>query len=153
MLALHAETLNSLGRQEEAIAGYAQALALDPSFASVHASRGALLFAAGRSREASSHFERSIALGFESAMVHSMYADLLADAQQAARAVTLYRRALRLEPGFVTAANNLSWLLATSSDAGLRDPTEAIRIAEALNREPNQPDAALSGPGTARPGC
>ncbi len=44
-------------------------------------------------------------------------------------AVLHYRRALRLDPTFLTTANKLSWLLSTSSEASIRDGPEALRLA------------------------
>ena len=45
-------------------------------------------------------------------------------------AVAQYREALRLNPNLAGALNNLAWVLATSSDAELRDGAEAVRLAE-----------------------
>ncbi len=36
-----------------------------------------------------------------------------------------------MRPGYVDAANNLAWLLATAADPALRDPREAILLVEA----------------------
>jgi hypothetical protein len=50
---------------------------------------------------------------------------------------------MQLEPALLTAANNLAWLLATSSDPNVSDAAEAIRIAEASTRPPNHESAAM----------
>jgi len=50
------------------------------------------------------------------------------------QAMADYREALRLRPGWSVPANNLAWLMATHPDARLRDPSEAVRLAEAAAR-------------------
>ena len=60
-----------------------------------------------------------------------------------AEAVAHNREALRLEPTLRSARNNLAWLLATSPDASLRDPAEALRFAEGLRDEAREPSANL----------
>ena len=52
-----------------------------------------------------------------------------------AEAIAHGRAALARDPDLISAANNLAWVLATSSDASLRDPAEAIRLAETVVRE------------------
>jgi tetratricopeptide (TPR) repeat protein len=50
------------------------------------------------------------------------------------------RAVLAADPGDPLAANGLAWILATSSDASLRDPPEAVRAAEwAVNARPEDP--------------
>ena len=50
------------------------------------------------------------------------------------------RAALAAHPDDALAANGLAWILATSSDASLRDPPEAVRAAEwAVNARPDDP--------------
>lgn len=49
-----------------------------------------------------------------------------------AEAVARTREALRLDPALAFARNNLAWLLATAPDASLRDPEQALRLAEGL---------------------
>jgi spermidine synthase len=53
------------------------------------------------------------------------------------------REALRLEPTLPSARNNLAWLLATSPDASVRDPADALRLAEGLRQETREPTADL----------
>jgi len=42
------------------------------------------------------------------------------------------REALRRDPGLAWAANNLAWVLATSAEPELRNPAEAVLVAERL---------------------
>jgi cytochrome c-type biogenesis protein CcmH/NrfG len=44
-------------------------------------------------------------------------------------AVKSYKQAVKFKPDWVDVINNLAWILATHSDAGLRDPQEAVRYA------------------------
>jgi len=45
-------------------------------------------------------------------------------------AVVYFSEAVRLKPSFLTAANNLAWLLATSEHQGLRNPYTALKLAQ-----------------------
>jgi tetratricopeptide (TPR) repeat protein len=45
-------------------------------------------------------------------------------------AASYYRRAIRVNPQWVVAVNNLAWILATTRDPELRDPEEAVELAE-----------------------
>jgi protein O-mannosyl-transferase len=51
------------------------------------------------------------------------------------------RDALRLAPGSVGVRNQLAWMLATSGDPRIRQPEEAIGLAEALVRDARKSDA------------
>jgi len=44
-------------------------------------------------------------------------------------AVQHYRSAIELKPDLLAAMNNLAWILATSSDAAVRDGEEVVRLA------------------------
>jgi Tfp pilus assembly protein PilF len=48
---------------------------------------------------------------------------------QAIQAIDHYRQALQIDPDFEGALNNLAWLLATCSQASLRNGTEAVALA------------------------
>jgi Flp pilus assembly protein TadD len=41
-----------------------------------------------------------------------------------------FREALRLRPGWTVPSNNLAWILATDEDPALRNPEEAVSLAE-----------------------
>ena len=54
----------------------------------------------------------------------------LATVGRATEAVAQYEEALRLEPDFADAYNNLAWLRATDPEARNRNGTEAVRLAK-----------------------
>ncbi len=126
-----AGTLDEAGELDAAFAHYARALDLEPSHPEANARFGVALAARGRSAEARPLLERALALDPAHARAHAALAQIDAEQGRARDAVSHYRESLRLEPGYLPAANNLAQLLATTSDAGLRDPAEAIRLAEA----------------------
>src|SRR5262245_59923459 len=55
--ALRGVLLMALGRHDEAIAGFDQALALDPAVADLHSNRGLALYTCGRHHEAIASFD------------------------------------------------------------------------------------------------
>jgi tetratricopeptide (TPR) repeat protein len=57
-------------------------------------------------------------------------AELLCQQGQTKGAVELYERVIAANPKLVTALNNLAWMLATSSDASVRDGPRAVALAE-----------------------
>jgi tetratricopeptide (TPR) repeat protein len=57
------------------------------------------------------------------------------------RAIASYRQALDLDPTLVAAVKHLAWMLATSSDAGLRDGNEAVSRVERLMQATGHADA------------
>ena len=48
---------------------------------------------------------------------------------------------MRLDPGISSARNNLAWILATAPDPSLRNPDEALRLAEELVARSGAPHA------------
>ena len=57
-----------------------------------------------------------------------------------ANAAAHTREALRLSPDAHGLRNDLAWTLATSGDPRVRQPEEAVRLAESLVREAEKPD-------------
>jgi hypothetical protein len=53
---------------------------------------------------------------------------------ETARAIATYQQALALDPSLSGAANNLAWLRATAADPLLRDPRQAVELAESAAR-------------------
>jgi tetratricopeptide (TPR) repeat protein len=131
------------GDAAAAIERYESAVALDPEDADANGILGAALVRAGEGARALPHLERSVASGAAPAVAHAALAVVLAGSGRAADAVREGRLALRKDPDLAFAANNLAWILATSPDPGLRDPAEALRLAESAARSADAPDPDL----------
>ena len=58
-------------------------------------------------------------------------------------AITYYRRALQVQPDAPEAHTELAWLLATDPDPRIRDPIEAVRLAERASRLTDRKNAAV----------
>jgi Flp pilus assembly protein TadD len=86
---------------------------------------------AGRVDTARTSLERARELGADSADLYRGLALVASAEGRAADAIRFYRDALARAPDDVTAANNLAWILATHPDDALRDPSEALELAEA----------------------
>ncbi len=71
--------------------------------------------------------------------MHAALASVASAEGKFAQAVEHNREALRLEPTLPTARNSLAWLLATCPDAFVRDPADALRLAEGLGNEMREP--------------
>jgi tetratricopeptide (TPR) repeat protein len=59
-----------------------------------------------------------------------LLADIYAQQKLYGDAIRAYQQALRLEPGFAEAHNNLAWLYATCDDPKYRDPRAALEHAQ-----------------------
>ena len=133
------------GRLEEAERHLEAAYALRPERVRFDFVRLQLLFAK-RAREgadlgeAIARYEKALTLDPDHARAHALLALALADAGRTAEAIAQGREALRLAPTLDWAANNLAWLLATCSDPILRDPPEAVRLAQAAVARKRPPD-------------
>jgi tetratricopeptide (TPR) repeat protein len=120
-----------LGELTGAIASYRKAIELDPRSFRSHINLGCLLN--DRLKEhngAAACFRRAITLDPNSAMAHGNLGTALNDAGKPQEAIAEWRRAIALDPNFAYAYVSLAWLLATSADPKLRDPSQAVELAQ-----------------------
>ncbi|MDJ0864597.1 MAG: tetratricopeptide repeat protein [Myxococcota bacterium] len=118
------------GRSEEALAALREARRLDPELAQAHGYLGLVRLERGERAEALADFEAALALDGSQLVFRVARAGLLLDAGREREAASDYRAVVAAAPDHVEALNNLAWLLATASDPALRDPAEAVRLAE-----------------------
>jgi tetratricopeptide (TPR) repeat protein len=99
--------LEQLGKMDDAMVHYEQALRIAPDFPESHYYLGVALIQAGRIPEAIDHLERTIQLkpGFTAA--HFNLGVALAQAGRMADAIEQYEQAVRLAPNFAEAHLNL----------------------------------------------
>jgi len=122
--------LSVRGRREAAIGEYEAALRIDPDYAQAHNNLGALLHLAGRTEEAAEHYRRAIARRPDSVEAHTNLGLLLSSEGRTSEAVVELRTALRLAADGAQALAGLAWIRATAADASLRNPDEAVALAE-----------------------
>jgi tetratricopeptide (TPR) repeat protein len=124
------------GDLDAAIEDYRRALALDDTRGRASGNLGMALARAGRFEEARPLVENALAVHRRSPELQAAMAITFAGLGRPADAVRHYQNALVLRPGWRHAANDLAWILATTPDPGLRDPEQAIRVAESALAEP-----------------
>ena len=88
-------------------------------------------------------FSHALAVTGENHIAHAFLGAAYAERGRLAETVRHYREAVRIRPEFLTAANNLAWLLATTRDASLRDPALAVSLAERAAAQSAAPDPSV----------
>jgi len=126
----YATALTMTGKMPEAIAEYERTIAIRPDYALAHNNLGAALLRQGRTSEALDHFREALRLDPGYADAHFNLAGVLSTQGRFRDAVGEYRRAIALKPELTPALVELAWLLASARDAAIRDPDQALRVAE-----------------------
>ncbi|HSU55184.1 MAG TPA: tetratricopeptide repeat protein [Candidatus Dormibacteraeota bacterium] len=120
----------AMGRQFEAAEQHFQtALLVQPNHVEAHKRFARILASHGRHHEAIRHFHAALACKPES-QTSLETASLFYQLKEFGRSASHLRTAVKLDPARPQAWNNLAWLLATSSDAKLRNGLEAIHCAQ-----------------------
>ena len=121
--------LLTTGRAPEAVAPLRRALELQPDSAEAHSNLAFAFIQAGRSQEAVAPLRRAVELQPDYFEAHYNLAHALSALGQPHQAVRAFREALRLQPDWPAALRDLAEVLATHPDPGVRDATEAVRLA------------------------
>lgn len=117
-------------KTEEAVVHFEKALEIKPDLVEAHITMGKILFGQGRFDKAAAHFKEALKVRPDLADVQADLGRILLRQGSLEEAATHLKEALRLEPDRVEAINNLAWILATHQDERVREPEEAIRLAE-----------------------
>jgi len=119
---------------DAAIAEYGKILELPFDHAEALYSIGNALRQKGDIEEAIIQYRTAIALRPDYANAHNNLANSLRQTGRVEEAVHEYEAALKSEPDSILAQNNLAWLLATSSNASIRDGAKAAQLARQADR-------------------
>jgi tetratricopeptide (TPR) repeat protein len=138
-----ADAFAATGEVERALSIYRDRLRGDPQDARATGAMGLALLRVGRLDEARAALESARRLAPEKAVVLAGLGVVHQQQGRAREAALAYREALRRAPRLAEAANNLAWLLATEPDPALRNPAEAVRLAEGALEASPRPDPAL----------
>lgn len=117
------------GKFEEAARQYQAALRFEPDSPKAHFGLAETLLKQGKPDEAIAHYFSALRSKPDIAEAHYQLAGLLSAKHQPAAAISHLFQAVRLAPDWDLALNNLAWMLATESDAKLRNGPEAARLA------------------------
>jgi Tfp pilus assembly protein PilF len=122
--------LSARGRAAEAMVEFREALRIDPDYAQAHNNLGALLELEGRRDEALEHFRRAVAIRPDQIDARINLAQLLSATGSDREGADAFRAALTIGPEDPGALSGLAWIRATARDESLRDPEQAVRLAE-----------------------
>jgi len=114
---------------DEAIGHLEEAVRLRPDYADGYFNLGSVLFQQGRIDEAVAQWQKVLAIRPTDAEAHRNIANALRKRGDVKGAIAEYEEALNITPEDSVALNNLAWILATSSDASVRDGARSASLA------------------------
>ena len=130
------------GKHEEAVQSFREAVRRWPTSAEAHYNLGAAL-------ERSGQLDEAVVSYAKAAEINPSYADanfalglIHAERGEETLAIDRFRRVLQLKPDWAPAQIQLAWLLATSSNASIRNPRAALTLAQQLVARTSDQDAS-----------
>jgi Flp pilus assembly protein TadD len=138
------------GKLGEAERHLRTAIEIDPNLSAAHSSLGNVMLMRGNFQAAVRCYARALSIKpgnlkarHNLANAHFLLACDLEQRGEPREAAEHYREAMRVDSRRIDAANNLAWLLATTPDPKLRDPAEAVPLAQTTCRAAIRPDYTL----------
>jgi tetratricopeptide (TPR) repeat protein len=116
------------GQPAEAISHFRDVVRLEPEQAVAQYNLGAALLEHGQPGEAVPPLQRALALKRSFPEAHYNLARAMAGLGRVREAIDELRHAVALRADWPEALAQLSWLLATASDSGLRNPEDAVKF-------------------------
>jgi tetratricopeptide (TPR) repeat protein len=124
-----ANALARKGLLSEAVDHYEKAVKLRPDYGDPYLNLGIVLFQQGRTGDAIAKWQKALATQPTDAGFHITLGNAFLTGGLQRDAIAEYEHAARISAQDPQARNNLAWLLATSSDASIRDGNRAIELA------------------------
>jgi protein O-mannosyl-transferase len=116
-------------RIDDAIVHYQKAVAIRSDYFLARYGLGHALLEKGKLDSAIEHSRAALLIQPNNPDCHTVLAIALDEKGQSTEAIQHYEKALEISPQSVSALTNLAWLLATSSNAPLRNGARAIQLA------------------------
>jgi tetratricopeptide (TPR) repeat protein len=124
-----ANALARRGLPSEAVGHYENAVKLRPDYGDPYLNLGTVLFQQGRVADAIAQWQKALATQPNDAGFHTALGNAFLGGELQKDAIAEYEHAARISSQDPVPRNNLAWLLATSSDASIRDGNRAIEFA------------------------
>jgi tetratricopeptide (TPR) repeat protein len=131
------------GKPDEAIAEWRKAIELNPNYAQAYNDLGAELARKGRADEALAAWQQATVVNPAFAPAQFNLGNALDARGKGKLALAAWRSGLAVDPNHVPTLRRAAWLLATGRDASLRNPAEAVALAERAGRLTGGQDASV----------
>jgi tetratricopeptide (TPR) repeat protein len=118
------------GKFDEAILHLQKALESNPDADEAYGNMGLALMQEGKLAEATAHLQKALEINPGNARAHFNLGYALYAAGKIPQAVAEWRFGLRIQPDALPVLNQTAWVLATCSDASVRNGAEAVTLAE-----------------------
>jgi arylsulfatase A-like enzyme/Flp pilus assembly protein TadD len=115
---------------DEAVVHLTEAVRIRPKFAKAHTHLALALVRQGKVDEAVAHLTEALQLNPDIGPAHYALARALNGKGQTKEAIIHFKETLRTKPDWENPMNSLAWILATHSDSNIRDPQEALTLAQ-----------------------
>jgi arylsulfatase A-like enzyme/Flp pilus assembly protein TadD len=125
-----AKMLYQHGRVSLAIEHWTEAVRLRPNWAEAHNGLATAFYRLGKIDEAIEHWSEAVRLKRDWAEARNSLATAFYRQGDVEQSIMHWTEAVNLRPDWAEAHNNLAWVLATIEDEKLRNPAEAVRLAE-----------------------
>jgi tetratricopeptide (TPR) repeat protein len=122
--------LASDGSLDAAVQHFQRALSIQPDHVQARANLGAVLRAQGRFDQAIPELRRALILDPGNVTAHANLGGALVATGDISEAIAEYRAALEGRKESLEALVSLAWIFATSPDGAVRQPAEAVRLAD-----------------------
>ena len=138
------------GQVDKAIAQFRTALQLQPDFTAVRNNLGealirfgCVLFQQGQMNQAIIHLQEGLQICPDNVVAYNCLGFVFLRRGQVGEAVGNFQKVLELQPNNVDAHKFLAWILATCSDASVRNGTQAIELAQQAEQLSGGKDPAI----------
>ena len=122
--------LSRKGQLDEAIAEFRETLRLQPQHADAYNNLAIALLKKGQIEDAIAAWTKALQLEPKNADMHNNLAVALLQTGRGPAAVAEWQETLRLDPDKIGTQITLAWILSTSPEAGMRDGTKALELAQ-----------------------
>ncbi|HEV2046984.1 MAG TPA: tetratricopeptide repeat protein [Chthoniobacterales bacterium] len=119
-----------LGKGDEAVAHFEEAIRLQPNYASAHHNLGRNFLDRGEIDKAISHFQIALSIEPQNAQLCTDLGNAFLLKGEARKTILYYDRALQLAPEAASTLNNLAWVFSTCTDDSLRDGARAVQLSQ-----------------------